>query len=115
MPQTKIVLVTSAIDRARALIFLVTVTPAILNVAIEKIPKVQKNNNAPSLNAAEKYSNGLSKNGNPWWLNTQASTPNRQGIKLMMGKIIKYPQRPKRPSYPTTCKGSKWYLFNSFC
>lgn len=59
MPQTKIVLVTSAIDRARALIFLVTVTPAILNVAIEKIPKVQKNNNAPLLNAAEKYSNGL--------------------------------------------------------
>lgn len=59
MPQTKIVLVTSAIDRARALIFLVTVTPAMLYVAIEKIPKVQKNNSAPLLNAAEKYSNGL--------------------------------------------------------
>lgn len=59
IPQTKIVLVTSAIDLARALIFLVTVTPAMLNVAIEKIPKMQKNNNAPLLNSSEKYSNGL--------------------------------------------------------
>lgn len=59
IPQTRIVLVTSAIDLARALIFLVTVTPAILKVAIEKIPKMQKNNKAPLLNASEKYSKGL--------------------------------------------------------
>jgi hypothetical protein len=36
--------VTSPIDLARALIYLVTVTPVMLNVAIEKIPKIQKIN-----------------------------------------------------------------------
>jgi hypothetical protein len=40
--QTNTVLVTSPIDLAKALIYFVTVTPQILNVAIEKIPK-QKN------------------------------------------------------------------------
>ena len=54
-PQTKIVLVTSPIERANALIYLVTVTPVILNVAIEKIPRIQKNNNDPLENAYEKY------------------------------------------------------------
>ncbi len=37
--QTNTVLVTSPIDLAKALIYFVTVTPQILNVAIEKIPK----------------------------------------------------------------------------
>lgn len=55
MPHTKIVLVTSPIDRARALMYLVTVTPAMLKVAIEKIPKMQKNKSPPFENASEKY------------------------------------------------------------
>ena len=54
-PQTKIVLVTSPIERANALIYLVTVTPVILNVAIEKIPRIQKNNSDPLENAYDKY------------------------------------------------------------
>lgn len=45
--QTITVRVTSAIDLANALIYLVTVTPQILNVEIEKIPKITKNNNPP--------------------------------------------------------------------
>lgn len=39
--------VTSPIDLANALMYLVTVTPQILKVAIEKIPKITKNNKAP--------------------------------------------------------------------
>lgn len=39
------VLATSATERAKALIYLVMVTPVILNIAIEKIPKMQKNVN----------------------------------------------------------------------
>lgn len=53
-PHTKIVLVTSEMDLAKAFICLVTVTPAILNVAIEKIPKIQKKSNPPFENASEK-------------------------------------------------------------
>lgn len=45
--QTKTVRVTSPIDLAKALIYFVTVTPQILKVAIEKIPKITKNNNPP--------------------------------------------------------------------
>jgi hypothetical protein len=45
--QTKTVRVTSPIDRAKAFMYLVTVTPQMLNVAIEKIPKIQKNSKAP--------------------------------------------------------------------
>jgi hypothetical protein len=44
---TRTVLVTSPIDLANALIYLVTDTPAMLNVAIEKIPKITKNKRAP--------------------------------------------------------------------
>lgn len=54
MPHTKIVLVTSPIDRANAFMYFVTVTPAMLNVAIEKIPKMQKKSRAPFENASEK-------------------------------------------------------------
>ncbi len=45
--QTKTVRVTSPIDLANALIYFVTVTPQMLKVAIEKIPKITKNNNPP--------------------------------------------------------------------
>lgn len=45
--QTMTVRVTSAIDLANALIYLVTVTPQILNVEIENIPKITKNNSPP--------------------------------------------------------------------
>jgi hypothetical protein len=48
------VLVTSEIDLAKALICLVTVTPAILKVAIEKTPKMQKKSKPPFENAYEK-------------------------------------------------------------
>ena len=51
---TKIVRVTSTIDRAKALIYLVTVTPVTLKVAIEKIPNIQKNNKDPDENAYSK-------------------------------------------------------------
>ena len=47
IPHTNTVLVTSPIDLAKALIYLVTVTPVMLNVAIENIPKIQKNRRAP--------------------------------------------------------------------
>lgn len=45
--QTNTVLVTSPIDLANALIYFVTVTPQILKVAIEKIPKITKKRSAP--------------------------------------------------------------------
>lgn len=58
---TIIVRVTSQIDLARALIYFVTVTPVMLNVAIDKIPRRQKNSNAPLLNAYLKYARGCSR------------------------------------------------------
>ncbi len=45
--QTNTVLVTSPIDLAKAFIYFVTVTPQILKVAIEKIPKMTKKRSAP--------------------------------------------------------------------
>lgn len=45
--QTITVRVTSPIDRAKALMYFVTVTPQMLKVAIEKIPNITKNNNPP--------------------------------------------------------------------
>lgn len=45
--QTKTVRVTSPIDLANAPMYLVTVTPQMLNVAIEKIPKITKKSKAP--------------------------------------------------------------------
>ena len=39
---TRIVRVTSPIDRASALMYFVTVTPEILKVAIENMPSMQK-------------------------------------------------------------------------
>ena len=45
--QTSTVRVTSQIDLVNALIYLVTVTPEILKVAIENIPKITKNSNTP--------------------------------------------------------------------
>lgn len=47
MAQTSTVRVTSPIDLAKALMYLVTVTPQMLNVAIEKIPKMTKKSKAP--------------------------------------------------------------------
>jgi hypothetical protein len=45
--QTMTVLVTSQIDRARALMYLVTVTPVTLKVAIEKTPRMTKKRRSP--------------------------------------------------------------------
>lgn len=70
--QTITVRVTSPIERAKALMYFVTVTPQMLNVAIEKIPKITKNNKTPFDATSEKYCSGLSKNGMPALLNTQA-------------------------------------------
>ena len=53
--QTKTVLVTSPIDLAKALIYLVTVTPQILKVAIENIPKITKNKSVPLEKISAKY------------------------------------------------------------
>lgn len=52
---TKTVLVTSPIDLANALIYLVTVTPQILKVAIENIPKITKNKRVPLELISAKY------------------------------------------------------------
>lgn len=87
--------------------YFVTVTPVMLNVAIENIPRMQKNNNPPFEKAYEKYANGLSRNGSPQYVNTHAYTPNVQGIKVMIGNKTKYPHNPNNPSYPTTYKGFK--------
>ena len=65
MAQTKTVRVTSPIDLAKALIYLVTVTPQMLKVAIEKIPKMTKNNKAPFAPISAKYLSGLSRKGIP--------------------------------------------------
>ena len=89
MPQTKMVLVTSPIDLAKALIYFVTVTPVMLNVAIEKTPRMQKISNGPLENAYEKYWIGLYKYGNPSGLKTQASIPNEQGMKVRIGNNSK--------------------------
>lgn len=63
--QTKTVRVTSPIERAKALMYFVTVTPQMLNVAIEKIPKITKKSNAPLAPISAKYLSGLSKYGIP--------------------------------------------------
>lgn len=70
--QTKTVRVTSPIERAKALMYLVTVTPQMLNVAIEKIPKMTKKSKDPLAPISAKYLSGLSKNGIPSKLKTQA-------------------------------------------
>jgi hypothetical protein len=43
----------------------VTVTPVMLNVAIEKIPKMQKKSKPKLEKASEKYWKGFSKYGKP--------------------------------------------------
>lgn len=53
--QTIMVLATSATERAKALMYLVMVTPVILNNAIEKIPKIQKNRSPKLELASAKY------------------------------------------------------------
>lgn len=75
----------------------VTVTPVILNVAIEKIPNIQKKRSPPFEKAYEKYSNGFYKNGIPSWLITQASEPNVHGMNVIIGSNTKYPQSPYNP------------------
>lgn len=57
--------VTSPIDLAKALMYFVTVTPQMLNVAIEKIPKITKNNKPPLAPISAKYLSGLYKYGIP--------------------------------------------------
>ena len=59
------VLVTSPIDLAKAFMYLVTVTPQMLNVAIEKTPKITKRSNTPLDAISAKYRYGLSKYGIP--------------------------------------------------
>lgn len=54
------VLVTSAKERAKALIYLVTVDPQTLKDAIEKTPKMTNSMSAQLLAASLKYAPGLS-------------------------------------------------------
>ena len=61
MAQTSTVRVTSPIDLASALMYLVTVTPQMLKVAIEKIPRMTKNSSPPLEAIYEKYISGLSR------------------------------------------------------
>lgn len=70
--QTRTVRVTSPIDLAKALMYLVTVTPQMLNVAIEKIPKITKNKRPPLAPISAKYLSGLSRKGMPLSFRTQA-------------------------------------------
>jgi hypothetical protein len=65
MAQTKTVRVTSPIDLAKALIYLVTVTLKLLKVAIEKIPKIMKNDSAPFAPISANYFSGLLRKGIP--------------------------------------------------
>lgn len=58
--QTRIVLVTSPIDLAKAFMYFVTDTPAMLKVAIENIPKITKNKRDPFEKIAAKYDSGRS-------------------------------------------------------
>lgn len=85
MPQTKIVLVTSPMERANAFMCLVTVTPVMLNVAMEKIPKMQKIKSGPFEKASAKYCPGRSMNGKPESVKTHASTPKVHGMKVKIG------------------------------
>jgi hypothetical protein len=87
--------------------YLVTVTPVILNVAIESIPKKQKANNVILLNAYKKYCIGCSRKGKLYELKTHAEAPNVQGTKLIIKMVIVYMIRPKTPSYPTISNGSR--------
>jgi len=77
---TMTVLVTSQIDLASALIYLVTVTPVTLKVAIEKTPKMTKKRRSPFSPIYVKYAKGFSMNGIPALSITQASTPKLQGM-----------------------------------
>lgn len=113
--QTMTVRVTSPIDRAKALMYFVTVTPQMLKVAIEKIPKMTKNSKAPLAPIQAKYLSGLSRKGIPPQLKTQASTPKLHGMKVMIGNRTISMAKPNIPSQPTTWSGSRWYLERSFC
>lgn len=63
--QTRTVRVTSPMDLARALMYLVTVTPQMLKVAIEKTPRITKNKRLPLAAISAKYLSGLSRKGMP--------------------------------------------------
>lgn len=76
--------VTSHIDLANALMYFVTDTPVMLNVAIEKIPNMQNKSNGILENACLKYADGSSKNANPSYPTTHADAPKLQGTKLIM-------------------------------
>jgi hypothetical protein len=56
--QITMVLTTSARERASALMCFVTVTPKMLKLAIEKIPRMQNVSSHPLWNAYEKYCPG---------------------------------------------------------
>lgn len=70
--QTRTVRVTSPIDLAKALMYLVTVTPQMLNVAMEKTPRITKNKRLPLAAISAKYLSGLSMKGIPLSFRTQA-------------------------------------------
>lgn len=95
--QTRIVRVTSQIERAKALIYFVTVTAVTLKVAIVNTPKIQKNNSAPLDPKALKYVSGLSMKGMPAELKTQVSTPKLHGTKVMMIIKISWAASPNIP------------------
>lgn len=76
--------VTSQMDLANALMYFVTDTPVMLNVAIENIPNMQNKSNGILENAWLKYADGSSKNANPSYATTHADAPKVQGTKLII-------------------------------
>ena len=83
---TRTVRVTSPIERAKALMYLVTVTPVMLKVAIENTPKMTKNSKAPFAPTYAKYRSGRSKKAIPLESRTHAETPNVHGTKVKIGR-----------------------------
>jgi len=77
--------------------YLVTVTPVTLKVAIENNPKKQKNSRRPLFATAEKYAYGLSTKGIPAELKTQASAPKLQGTKVIIRTRISWVANPNIP------------------
>lgn len=85
--QTNTVLVTSQIALANEFIRFVTVTPQILKIAVENIPKNTKNIKILLFKIYSKYCSGLSQKGRPSELNTQADEPKVHGTNEKINTI----------------------------
>jgi hypothetical protein len=64
---------------------------------MENIPKITKNKRTPFEAIYAKYVYGRYKKGIESLLNTQASIPNEQGIKVIISNKINYIPKPNIP------------------